>query len=359
MSRRRPHPHSTAPGSDSFLDIVANMVGILIILVMVVGVQAKDAFLAEPISAAQAEEEETDAGNEPDESSAAALAADLAEDELQEKRRKVYALKSEVDQLATTTGEVAEEARSRFELRQQLQQLVVSAEELIQQERSKLDETGQKNFDLRRQLQAARDELEDLSTARIAVENTAAPVVEIKHLPTPMAKTVWGREEHFRLAGGRLVYVPMNDLVDEMKEQARLKLYKLENASEITEIVGPIGGFSMKYRLVRRNVAVNTGGGAAVRQAVDLANFVLVPRSADMGEPVENALAEGSQFRQRLAQFDPNTTTITVWTYPDSFSDFRRVKDALYELGYLTAGRPMPQGHPIGGSPHGSRSGAQ
>jgi hypothetical protein len=56
---------------------------------------------------------------------------------------------------------------------------------------------------------------------------------------------------------------------------------------------------------------------------------------------------------------DPNRTTVTVWTYPDSFHDFRRLKDELFKLGYLTAGRPMPHGAPIAGSPSGSRSAAQ
>jgi hypothetical protein len=44
MSRRRTRPDLT-PGEDSFLDVVANLVGILIILVMVLGVRAREAYL--------------------------------------------------------------------------------------------------------------------------------------------------------------------------------------------------------------------------------------------------------------------------------------------------------------------------
>ncbi|MCG8584461.1 MAG: hypothetical protein MI757_07100, partial [Pirellulales bacterium] len=40
---RRATQHHEPPGNDSFLDIVANIVGILIILVMVVGVRVKHA----------------------------------------------------------------------------------------------------------------------------------------------------------------------------------------------------------------------------------------------------------------------------------------------------------------------------
>ena len=42
---RKASQHAHEPGQDSFLDIVANLVGILIILVMVVGARAKDAML--------------------------------------------------------------------------------------------------------------------------------------------------------------------------------------------------------------------------------------------------------------------------------------------------------------------------
>ncbi len=349
MSRRQRNSDS-APGSDSFLDIVANMVGILIILVMVVGVQAKDAFLAEGSAAASAQQPPPDDD-----------VADNSqlEEQLTRDRRDVLALKSDVETLAANTGEVHQEAQSRLALRNQLQQLTLAAGQLIQDERGKLDDSQRAAFDTRRRLQIARDELEDLSSARIAVENTAAPVVELKHLPTPMAKTVFGREEHFRLSGGRLVYVPLNALAEEMQQHAKLKMYKLKQAPEISEIVGPIGGFTLKYRLVRRKVSLGSGRTEVVREVVDLAGFVLVPSSSTLGEPVDEALAADSQFLRRLSQFDANTTTITIWTYPDSFADFRRVKDKIYNLGYLTAGRPLPAGHPIGGAPHGSRSGAQ
>ena len=43
--RRRRRQTAAEPGQDSFLDIVANLVGILIILVMIVGAQAKDAMV--------------------------------------------------------------------------------------------------------------------------------------------------------------------------------------------------------------------------------------------------------------------------------------------------------------------------
>ena len=45
--KRKPHDQSEDAGSDSFLDIVSNIVGILIILVMIVGSRVTDYVIAE------------------------------------------------------------------------------------------------------------------------------------------------------------------------------------------------------------------------------------------------------------------------------------------------------------------------
>jgi hypothetical protein len=70
-------------------------------------------------------------------------------------------------------------------------------------------------------------------------------------------------------------------------------------------------------------------------------------------------MQNNSEFRRVLAGADPKTTTVTLWTYADSFSEFGKLKKMLYELGYATAARPLPPGQPIGGSPDGSKSAAQ
>ena len=96
-----------------------------------------------------------------------------------------------------------------------------------------------------------------------------------------------------------------------------------------------------------------------MQRRIELDRFVLVPTDDNLGEPLQVALSEDSQFRSTLRQYDPDRTTITVWVYPDSFQYFRSLKAKLLELGYLTAGRPMPEGQPIGGSPDGTRSASQ
>jgi hypothetical protein len=97
----------------------------------------------------------------------------------------------------------------------------------------------------------------------------------------------------------------------------------------------------------------------AVQQRVELDRFTLVPIRDDLGEPLQQAMSEGSEFRDLLKRLDPDRTTVTVWVYPDSFDQFRTLKAELFRRGFLTAGRPLPEGHPIGGSPDGSRSVSQ
>jgi hypothetical protein len=53
-----------------------------------------------------------------------------------------------------------------------------------------------------------------------------------------------------------------------------------------------------------------------------------------------------------------NTATLRIWTYPDSFAEYGKLKEELHRLGYATAGRPLPKGVLIGGSDHGTKSSA-
>lgn len=337
---RTPRHQDEAPGYDSFLDIVANLVGILVILIMVIGVRAKNAW-------------DASAGRAEPRSQPVALP-------------DVETPKADLARLAS---EIAETNRRAHQIEVRLAEQQVARNRLQQQISSKTTELG----DRRRALTAAQRGKDLLDRRRTTAQHLLAglrrkgreaeslvtkPVV-LKHYPTPLARTVFGREEHFRLLSGRLAHVPLNQLTSQLKSQARLKVWKLENARRITETIGPFEGFRLQYTLVRRQYAVQTPSGRVRRNVVELDRFVLVPIKEDLGQSVEAALTAGSAFLKRLRQLDPDETTITVWTYPDSFPDFRKLKENLHQRGYLTAARPLPFGYPIGGSPSGSKSAAQ
>ena len=213
---------------------------------------------------------------------------------------------------------------------------------------------------LARQSVGGELELEGLDRQRIATETAPPEVVRLANYPTPLSRTVDGPELQFQLRGGRLVMIPMEQLATKFHDIARHQIDKLEHRSEFTDTVGPIDGFCLRYTIVRHDFTPEE-----VREHQSLGfsgqvkKFTLIPVSENLGETVEEALRENSQLRRVLAEHAAEHPTITIWTYPDGFAAFRRIKEELYRLGFATAGRPLPQDVPIGVSPQGTKSAAE
>ena len=243
--------------------------------------------------------------------------------------------------------------------RDELMLALTKAQRTLDQRRSELSEQELQQVQLDTQLHAARKQLSSFQGQIESVETAEVEPSVIKHVATPLAQTVFAREEHFRLLGGRLAYVPLNELAERLKSEAPKKVWKLKEAERTTETIGPRDDFYLKYTLRRGKYVYDTGAGPGVREVVELERFVMIPASDQLGEKVEDALRPGSQLLERLQGWSADETIVTVWTYPDSFEDFRQLKDSLYGLGFLTAARPLPAGQPISGSPQGTRSAAQ
>lgn len=347
--RRRVTTDFEGFGADSFLDIVANLVGILVILVMVLGVRIRDAQVAaraaptgpDQIAAAAPTVESPPA---PD-LSAAVDATEQVTSQIHEMTREMVALDHE--------------ARTRFQERGQLQLLITAAERALAERRAELNADQQRQVQLARSVDEVRGQLQQALHEIEAAEAYRPPTEVLAHLPTPLARTVFGQEAHFRLLDGRLTYVPINELTDKLKAEAPQKIWKLKDVPQITETIGPVDGFYLRYTLRRAEHSSETRLGPVVRHVIELARFTVDPVDQQIGEPLGDALREGSDFRRRLAAFHPDDTTLTIWTYPDSFEAFRTLKLRLHEIGFVTAARPLPAGQPISGSPQGSRSAAQ
>jgi hypothetical protein len=337
--RKSNQAYDLAPGQDSFLDVVCNLVGIMIILIMVIGTRTQNAALEALPNANQ-------------------LGA-LSKLDINAARTATAAVESDIHEIDSKIKRQQLEVAYRRKERDKILQVTMAVEQQFQQQRTALDDEQRRQLEATRGLLTARAELEDLKASRTALQNAGPAPNVIEHLPTPLAKTVFGTELHFRLLQGRLTYIPWDALVAKLKEDAPQNVWKLKESTQVTETLGPIGGFRMKYTLRRVQQVAPAAGGMAVQQRVELDRFVLVPIRDDLGEPLEQALSEGSEFRAELKRLDPDRTTVTVWVYPDSFNQFRLVKAELFKQGFLTAGRPMPEGHPIGGSPDGSRSASQ
>ena len=337
---RRPRDQTDAPGQDAFLDVVANLVGILIILVMVVGAQTKRGLIARETARHSAAS--PPAAPLPDVAAAEAAAASV-ENSIGELQQKISRQNQEVA--------FREAERNRVQL------LVTIAEQRLAEHRNQLGASEQERYDLQEQLAAARGELARLSQTAAALTKPSPAVLQ--HLPTPMAKTVFGTEIHFRLLGGRLVYVPWEEMLERLKADAPQHVHKLQGAPRAEMSLPVISGFGARYILRRADVEIQTRLGVASQSKVELESIYFVDAEPNLGVPLAEALQSGSAFHSRLAGHKPQQTTVTIWVYPDSFDQFRQLKAELFKLGYLTAGRPLPAGHPIGGSPDGSRSSAE
>lgn len=346
-----------APSLDSFLDVVTNLVGILIILIMVVGITARDAIVDAAIG-------KTD---EPVKPPALSIPAPTPEPELPKSPPKpqgptLAELNSMAQDVAAIQQEIVsvqQQSKLAFEERNQLQLFLTAAETTLNQKQQELSDTKQEEVAQQRELLHTTSQLEELFDQIESLRDYRPEVKELAHYPTPLAKTVFGQEEHFRLRHGRISYVPMERLVEAMKNDARSHLDRARRDGQAVARVGPMNGYIMQYTLVNRSYEMETSLGTATRGGIELKNFTLEPETEEHGFPVDEALQPGSRFRDIVASLDPSRTTITIWTYPDSYGDFRKVRDDLYEIGFTTAARPLPEDYPIGGSPQGSRSSSQ
>lgn len=329
-------------GYDSFLDIVTNIVGILIILVMVVGVRASK--LPPPNSSPKAL---------PD-----GYAHDL--EELHRQNAAVESLRAEVLQIHEAIRQVELDRAAREFERRNLAGLVAQIGKAIQEKASEASDWERELFFLQNQLAESQRRAEELRReldARLDIRPD--PIVTLVNYPTPLSVPADGEELHFQIRNGRVTYIPLDRLLKELVTDARQKIYRLLEVPEVSGTVGPLGGYRLQYVLVRRNVALEDRGGEEVQGAmVQLRRWVLQP-VADVGDPAEKALDETSEFRRRLAGYRPEKTIVTIWCYPDGFAVFRKLRDFLHQQGFNVAGRPLPKGYPITGSPGGSKSAAQ
>lgn len=332
----RVQPNKTeAINSDSFLDIVASVVSIMIIMVVMEGVRIRNTPVNVSIPANPAAE---------------ALAKDVAAE--QSLRVDVAKLMGEIGRVQRTTTSVAAE-------RDLLATMVSAVEHKIEEHRHQLEGDKQGDFDLARKLSESKQQLEQLRQQRTAAEQDAGAPTVIESYPTPISREVDGPEAHILISNGRVVFIPLEGLLEQLQTSARRKAQELTSQEELTDMVGPVGDFRLKYTLERYDVApdpsVRQRGGSFAR----LQRWTLVPTTNDFGEPVRLALADESDFQQTLRKILPGRTTITIWVYPDGFDAFRDIRKELYRRGYSIAARPLPPGEHISGSPTGSKSAAQ
>ena len=378
MSRRRPKGELQF-GSDSFLDVVANIVGILIILIVIAGLLVSQT----PVMIHRQKvvpEETPSTPSVPMPLVAAVLPppAVIADPvpafaptptveppplpELVAPGELVDLTKQLEAQIAISSEE-EEELAAKLRKWSQRQAELIERQKAMQGALALSAEELEKN-----QKQAAKDEA-DLELARETLVRLAKQLEELQlkptnvqtleHRITPVSRVVNGKEKHYRLQGNRVAEVPVDELVNRLKEQIERRKDWLVKTRQHQGQIGPLRGFTMQY-LVRvdslsglEEMRVGHGG-----YRISLSGWEIRPEMDMRGESEAVALRKGSQFYQSILGAAPDTT-LTFWVYPDSFEIYRKLQKFTHDHGFSVAGRPLPEGVHISGSPNGSKSASQ
>ncbi len=386
MSRRTCYDESKF-GSDSFLDVICNVVGILIILIVAAGIKASQAPVvpetvalpdasapvasptpppAPSVAPSKPEKEESRAA-EPIRPApkpvlltmppppAPEVRIELSPELLAEEHCLKSDLKGLRDAQAADAALKAQLARDQDHYRA----LADTARRQLN-ERKKADaQSGAGEAALRQALKESQERLLALDVALKQHQAEGTPAKTIQHKLTPISRVVHGTERHFRCLNNRVAYVPLEELTKRLGPQIEKQKDWLVKYRRHQGEVGPVDGFSLRYVVERAPATVldSLGGHNGVMR-ISVSQWELVPEPELKSETAEEALSRHSAFIRALRIANPDDT-LTFWVYPDSYKVYRALQQFAHEEGFMVAARPLPAGVPITGSPSGSRSAGQ
>lgn len=387
MSRRAQRPELEF-GSDSFLDVVCNIVGILIILIVVVGVKVdrqpkagaivaekqleeKKARLAEQEALIASRQESLRQLSESDVQISKRLALLRTEDE--ETERQIQ-LTMESQELARQQLESEQEKADRLKKqasdadydRKALAARVAALQKIIDDKSRDALRLGQAlatttiaEKQLSDKLRTAVVETQRLQETLKNAEQAAVPTDRLQHRLSPVTKPVDSNELHFRISKGRISQIPLDELLERLKAQVMSRRSTVIRFSQFEGSVGPVNGYSMTYMVEKEGPStiesLQSGDG---RTRVSVSKWTIEPDASLIDESYDEAIRPGSRFRQVIETATPDSV-VTMWIYPDSFTGFSALREVAHGLQLRVAARPLPAGTPIVGSPGGSRSAAQ
>jgi hypothetical protein len=210
---------------------------------------------------------------------------------------------------------------------------------------------------LHRQQQSLEAQLAEIEAAIARLKAEQKPADQIVHYLTPVSRKVDKTELHFRCLGTRVAYTHLDDLLELVRQRARTA--PPPGRLLAPEVVGPVGGFVLRYRIGRRDATLSQQLRDPFSSGYVLAGWELLAESATLGDDANEALGETSKFRTTLSGKSPEEYAVTLWVYPDSFGLAHKLRDWLHQAGYTVAQRPLPFGVSIAGTPYGSASRGQ
>jgi hypothetical protein len=359
MIRRRRRGCEIPFSFDSFLDVVANVCGIIIRLILVVWVGARSYGSLQHVEEPPEPESVAAAAPDPEPEEV----SDPLQGELAEERRRLAEVEAALlEHLRQVHGVQDQEQQTRQELA-----ALAARHEALAGERAALDRRTADQKQAARATALSLDELRQRCrrlTADLAAVQKLPPVRQALRYRTPVSKPLDSEELMFECRGGRVTFVDAAALLEEVKRSLRDKADVLRRTWSVTDVAGPVGPFQLRYTVERERDALDPGLGGGIPDTnagfrYGLSGWHVEPVTEVRGETLAEALRPGSEFRQITDGLDPEHAAVTFWVYPDSFPAYRQLRDYLYRRDLVVAGRPLPDGVQISSSRQGTVSRGQ
>lgn len=364
MRRRRARSREIVFNFDSFLDLVANVVGIILRLILVVWVGARsyNYVVSTP--------------DEPQEMPTPVATDQLLADRAKlksatEKERLAHAnLQPRIDSADALLRERAKAAEEEQEQAKMLRQdLNLAKQQLREASQLKQDLEAKEKLYLAQGQLTKRSE-QDLVNRQRELQNRYLNLMgspskkKVLRYQAPVAAPIQSQELQFEFRENRVTFLDVNALLDEIRQSIRLRGDELRNRWRVEDATKAVGAFRLRYVISRQRTVFDSIAGGSSPNAKDdfrygLDRWVAEPVTETRGEEVKKALLPTSDFRDVIDHLDPKTTAVTFWVYPDSFALYRKLRDYCARKGILVAGRPLPFGMPIASSKNGTASRGQ
>jgi hypothetical protein len=354
MARRRRLQREIAFSFDSFLDVVANVVGIILRLILVAWMGGRSYKAAMPTMDLPPIPVLAEPTPPP-------APTDERQPLLVRHRRELGA------QQKALVGKTVE----RESMRSVVGQLRLDLEALSAKCQAEEEQAATAAKAAERQAKAVHSVRLSEKQLREQVAKLQTEVEALRRLPslgkefryrTPISAALQTHELMFECKAGRVTLINTEALVGIMRRESKAQAEQLRSQWQLTPTTAPVGAFRLRYTLEReRSLLSGPAGGTPVDGAFRYTRtrWEVEPITTDRGESGDKAFVEGSDFRKVIDELDKQTTAVTLWVYPDSFVLYRQLRDFMHDRDVVVAGRPLPEGMPIASSSQGTVSRGQ
>ncbi|NBR06831.1 MAG: hypothetical protein EBT92_13805 [Planctomycetes bacterium] len=344
MRRRRRPDKEIHFSFDSFLDVVANVVGIIIKLILVAWVGART------YKGFEIPESFTPNTSIITENKLADVSDPLVQRIIDKSK-----MKADVEAILTSKKNILNEQNKEKNLNQQKAYVLNgSLEALIDQEKkikALIDESSEINKNSPQTIAKIKTKSEQLEEEIENLKKTKGAKNELKY-KTPVSRTLQSEEMIFECKNGRITPVDIGAMLEEVSGRMQSLGEKLRKQWELEEVSQNYGPFKIRFTLERERSGLEIASLNAIPDEranfrFSLTGWVLESLDPERGETLEQALDPNSEFMKIINSLDQNQTAVTFCVYPDSFTIYRRMRDLLHEKNIVVAGRPLNFDAPI------------